>query len=376
LKPAKIENLKYRILWNWDCRTHWSVPGGAEIINSKDAFLENFKRLVDFMSEHELNGLILWGFLRETHGGVDAAIELCEYANDRDVRIIPGVGVNSYGGFWYTGNHEFSLDHWLAGHPELRAVGKDGKPFYWSWNKEIDPSMHTNACPSKIQMQQWHLRGVEWLFKTLPIGGVCFETGDIGTLCFCPDCRKKVSGREGEQGAVSFTDMRRTLPPLMEAAKRVAPAAWIIYATYKLWDSPLARLMPDLRQAMPEFAIAQWNYPHDPKNTLRDNLEEIEAFRNRIMPPFAHNIIYAAYGGHFPAHGMDGKPHYQLIARLCKRAAEMGIEGLTLYGEVSDSFDGSQKKRHNEINYLSLQEFSNNPLLSVEEFETKYRNKL
>ncbi|MFC1461912.1 hypothetical protein ACFLQR_05280, partial [Verrucomicrobiota bacterium] len=180
-----MPQLRNRILWNWDCRTHWDSPGGAEIIHSKDAYLANFERVIDFMSAHELNGLIIWGFLRDTHGGIDSALKLFEYANSRNVRIIPGVGVNSYGGFWYTGNHEFSLDHWLAKHPELRAKGKDGKPLYWSWPKGIDPSVHTNACPSRKETEEWYLRGVEWLFKTFPVGGVQFETGDIGTLCSC-----------------------------------------------------------------------------------------------------------------------------------------------------------------------------------------------
>ena len=346
------------------------------IIHSEEAYSANFKRLVDFMSEHELNGLVIWGFLRDTHGGVNAALELSEYADSMGVRIIPGVGVNSYGGFWYTGDHEFSLDDWLGKHPELRAIGKDGKPVYWSWPEGIDPSVHTNACPSKAETKEWYLSGIEWLFETFPIGGIFFETGDIGTLCFCQDCLKEAHHRGDEEGNVSFADMQRTLPPLVERAHRTKPDAWIIYATYRLWDIESAKLSSGFGRTIPEYALADWSYAHDPRDILIDNIDALKVFREGIRPPTKHNLIYASYGGHYPAFGMDGKPHYKQISRLCRKCSEMGIEGLTVYGEVSDSFDDSNQKRYSEINYLALQEFSNDPEMSVEEFEDRHRDRL
>ncbi len=58
--------LKYRILWTWD-----------RLIcdRTKKSFLGNYKKLIDYMSDHDLNGVILWGFLDDQHGGEEAAVE-------------------------------------------------------------------------------------------------------------------------------------------------------------------------------------------------------------------------------------------------------------------------------------------------------------
>jgi len=342
-------------------------------MRSENAYLSNYKRLVDFMADHQLNALIVWGFLRDTHGGESAALKLCEYAEARGVRIVPGVGVNSYGGFWYTGDQEFSLDGWLKQHPELRAIGKDGEPVYWSWPEGIDPSVHTNACPSKEETREWYLRGIEWLFEEFPVGGVCLETGDAGTLCHCKDCVREVPDRGKEKGNVSFPDMKRALPGLIERAHSIAPDALIVYATYSLWDSPLLNLAPGFGKSIPDYALAMWTYRHDPTDILRDNLDELRVFKDRLRPPVKHNLIFACYGGCAPAFGLHGRPQYRQISRLCKRISEMGLDGLTIYGEVSDSFSA---KGCNDINYLALQDFSENPRMKVEDFEDKHKSAL
>ena len=79
--------------------------------------------------------MILWGFLRDTHGGVEASKELCRYASRRGVRILPGVGTSGYAGYYYEGKNEFNADTWLARHPELRAVERNGDLPAASWNR-------------------------------------------------------------------------------------------------------------------------------------------------------------------------------------------------------------------------------------------------
>ncbi len=36
----------------------------------------------DFMADHKFNGLIIWGFLRDTHGGIKASKELCRFSDE------------------------------------------------------------------------------------------------------------------------------------------------------------------------------------------------------------------------------------------------------------------------------------------------------
>jgi len=121
--------LSYRMLWTWDHSTNWYLeqPGlqevGAANYYSKPAegFLADYKRLIDFMSRQRLNGLVVYGFLRDGHGGVDAAKEVARYGRARGVRVIPGVGINSYGGIYYEGRHRYNLGTWFVGRPSTPA---------------------------------------------------------------------------------------------------------------------------------------------------------------------------------------------------------------------------------------------------------------
>src|SRR5262249_37880267 len=106
-----VENpgLKYRIFWTWDHSTNWALgteglqENGAEnpYMKPPEAFLRDYKKVVDYMSDHKLNGLIIWGFLRDKHGGVKSAQELVQYAHERGVRILPGIGSSGFGGFFF-----------------------------------------------------------------------------------------------------------------------------------------------------------------------------------------------------------------------------------------------------------------------------------
>ncbi|HOC68353.1 MAG TPA: hypothetical protein PKO23_06055, partial [Candidatus Hydrogenedentes bacterium] len=62
-------------------------------VKSSEAYLTGFRRLVDYCSKNDIWGIVIWGFLRDAHGGVTAARDLCLYARDRGVSIVPGVGL-------------------------------------------------------------------------------------------------------------------------------------------------------------------------------------------------------------------------------------------------------------------------------------------
>jgi len=122
-------DLAYRTWWNWDHSTNWDLEqiGVQEIgvmnpyAKPADGFLSDFKRVVDFMSRNRIAAIAIYGFLRESHGGIEAAQELCRYATERGVRILPGIAINAYGGIVWEMEHEFNLATWLRKHPELAA---------------------------------------------------------------------------------------------------------------------------------------------------------------------------------------------------------------------------------------------------------------
>ena len=122
--------LPYRLFWTWDHSTNWYLEQvGIQEIGAmnyyskpKEGFLEDYYRLINFMSKNRINGVTIYGFLRDSHGGIEAAKELCLYAKERGVKILPGVGINAYGGIYFEGNHRYNLTNWLKEHPELRAV--------------------------------------------------------------------------------------------------------------------------------------------------------------------------------------------------------------------------------------------------------------
>ena len=118
--------LAYRTFWNWDHSTNWDLEqiGVQEIgvMNPygkpANGFLADFERCVDFMSRHRIAAITIFGFFRDSHGGVAAAQELCRYANERGVRIMPGVAINAYGGIVWEMDHPYNLATWLREHLE------------------------------------------------------------------------------------------------------------------------------------------------------------------------------------------------------------------------------------------------------------------
>ena len=119
----------YRLLWTWDHSTNWdpAQPGGQEdgcgnpYLKPPEAFVSDYERLIDFMADGGLNGLIVWGLLRDVHGGVKSAQRVCNHARKKGVRILPGVGIMAYGGVYYQGRHEFSMADWLEKYPEMSS---------------------------------------------------------------------------------------------------------------------------------------------------------------------------------------------------------------------------------------------------------------
>ncbi len=331
--------LAHRLFWTWDHSTNWYLEGagqqesGAANYYSKPggSFLEDYRRLIDFMVQVRLNGVVIYGFLRDRHGGVEAAREIARYGRERGVRVIPGVGINSYGGIYWEGNHRYNLGRWLTEHPELRAQSERELPF---------PVNHYGvlACPSKPANLAYHAEAIHWLCEEFEIGGINFESGDYG-ICQCPDCQ----ARRRDQGAWSLSDAAELFPPLVEAAKSARSDLWLIAEAYfdNLLDldvvGQLAGLPPEM---IGQYCINRRYWPRVRAELTAEHVRQL---------PFSANVVRTHMGSQW-----NGE-RYRLIARdfadLASLAARTGMRGMDVFGEVS-AFNVA-----NEINFLAYATF-------------------
>jgi len=352
--------LPYRLFWTWDHSTNWYLEQvglqeiGALNYYSKPAegFLEDYRRLVDFMSLQRISGVTIYGFLRDSHGGIAAAQELCRYAAERGVRILPGVGINAYGGIYWEGNHRYNLSTWLRQHPELRA--RLDKPIAFHlpelprlWFPETHYS--DTACPSRPENARYHEEAIQWLAETFEIGGINFETGDYG-VCVCPEC----AARRRADETWSLRDQAMLYPRLFEAARRSRPDLWLVSEAY--WDNildlgalaPLADLPED---AIYQFCINRSYWPKLKQGLTRQHVAHL---------PRPKNVLRTHMGSQW------NHERYELVARrfaeLMQLVYSAGMQGATIFGEVG-AFSTV-----NEINYLAFARFGYQADLSWEQF--------
>ncbi|MGQ9731723.1 MAG: hypothetical protein ACUVX8_10680 [Candidatus Zipacnadales bacterium] len=313
---ALSAGFEQRYLWTWDHRMDWSgrtagrtvMGGGGSYQKTAEEYVEDYERLIDFMVEHTtFNAIIIWGFLRDTHGGIEAAQHICKYASKRGVRIIPGVGTSGYEGYYFEGNHPYNISTWLAQHPELRALRVDGTP-------------HTALCPSKPENIAWLNEGCRWLFETFDIGGINFEIGDF-FVCYCADCRH---ARETIPGTAPdyYKDMALSTAPVATLAHKLSPDAWLTYATYTGFTREMAEKPPEWVSLIPEQIICQW--------TLTGMVNDV-AWPPGLKPPTRRNTGYLHWGNK-----STRSVHSFFVDRIrdvCHRAEQAGFVGLATYGE-------------------------------------------
>ena len=378
LDYTEIPKMKYRWFWNWDDRTNWDLldhdnvyipmqqlPKSDSVrawFKRPEAFVNNMKLVIDYMSEHKLNGLILWGFLRDNHGGIPAALEVCRYANERGVKIIPGAGIDRhYGGFYHEGNHEFNLETRAEQNPRLRSIDKNGKP---------EPR---TLCLELPENREWVERGFRWLYKTFPIGGVNVEFAEHST-CYNPECieaRKRQGGGESDFSK----DLARIVPFVMKTIHDVAPDTWMSYVTYGGFTREMKDKPPLHVSVAPGYAICQW--------TLTNMLTNLVPTRSRrtgaaqewtpglyespwpegLRPPGKNYIGYI----HWNAFYTSNQKGFFVDAyrEAARKAHRHGFQGLDTYGEESPEFPNV------ELSYLAFSEFTYNPDMSDAEFLAK-----
>ena len=378
-KPA----LKYRLLWNWDSRTNWrSTVEQMHAVHyqrynlieeGEVAFLAHFKRAIDYFSDHKLNGLIVWGFIRDDHGGLEAARELCRYGRRNNVRLLPGVCTEAaYGGFAYSKDSKFNLDHWTDQHPELRYKNSEGKYI-------------AGICPSKPENQAWLRQGTRWFFEQLPdVGGMNLENGDW-FFCWTEDCIEAKSKPENDPNF--FWDQLASYKPVIETAREVRPDAWMIFASYTGFseaaiEGAMAGAVktkralglateivypPRMLKQLPPSGVCQWTLtgmagPHAWPDDLTLPPGNIPEHIGYIHQSGAVSGLSdpAKWWGTAPGSGYEEV--CDIVRFVCSRIASTGMSGIAMYGERGAISPA------NDLNYLALEYFGWHPERTWEQF--------
>src|SRR5262249_3910795 len=114
---AAAAPIKTRMFWTWDHSTEWALnrPGAQTMgalkpyFRNRDAFENDYSKLLKWCGEHHIDAVVIWGLLRDVHGGVESAKKLCDVAAKHNVRILCGVGLCAYGGVYYDGWSPWSM---------------------------------------------------------------------------------------------------------------------------------------------------------------------------------------------------------------------------------------------------------------------------
>jgi|GEM_PF-2376133 len=371
---------QYRILWTWDLGSNWDISIGSKIRGSsgknfrREAFLNDYKRMVDFASRHHFNGIVIWGALRAHNDGVAQLKELVKYGREKGVRILPGVSAFSYGGVFYDpteqvawgidrqfGSHPYSLNTWLTKHPEYVSVDENGKPYPFG-------PMNILACPSRPENLEWFREALSWLYDEFDIDGIQVEVGDY-SVCHCPLCEERRKNRKIKRD-YSVEDMVNTYRAALEVSKAKKPDAWVICETYSGFTYPKDRQVDGNWQSMPvedrkllsdlpEDAILQWAADKAVGGYAT------EYWAEEIYTPMANNILRVHAGSQYATNG-PADWGVELIWQLVAEARRHHVNGVSIFGE--ESFLAPP----NEANYLAFEEACglgrDNPELSIEKF--------
>ncbi len=357
LQLVERAQLKYRWVRNWDSLPDWNMTHASRAdksLDNPDTRMSDLKGTIDFMSEHRLNGLISGRFPQDLSGGIAAAQEICRYAMERGVRILPRITLAKHRGFFYAGDDKFNIAAWTKAHPELRAVDRQGgfRDF--------------TLCPEKPENRAWLREGLQWLYQNFKIGGISLELGDL-FVCFSEDCKTARSSMGGNDPDY-YKDMARIVKFVAEEAHQLDPNSWISYFTGTGFDFDSVKDLvsapassaesvvspsfpPEFIKTIPEYAICQWDLTSMVKN---------KAWPSPFKASAKHNVGVLRFGG--VSAGSKNELYFKRIEEITHHAISSNLEGLGIDGEAS------LEQPSPELGYLAFSALSFNPAADMNEF--------
>jgi hypothetical protein len=315
----------HNMLWTWDSRMRWIPPlrkSDMPDMARPDSrfgyqyderfFIQNYKALIDAVSQWpEVPYIIIWGLLRDAHGGVRAAREVARYAEDHGVGILAGVGTSGYGGVYYEGDHEYNADVLLDRRPDLAVRNKQhvGSSIV---------SRGTTLNPVHPDVISWIQEGIDWLFETFPIRGVNLEIGDlfVGDDPEAARQRAEILHVQDDFFQALAAHYRLVVPGLIGKW----PDRLFTFATYSDCGQNVLRRNRGFLDYLPKELACQW--------TLSEAVESDGAEigePGRIHTGYSHLFCDAN-----ATHNLDLTAD---IAKMCRIALRRGLDGVIIYGE-------------------------------------------
>lgn len=312
------------ILWCWDSRMTWDDESGTVTGNmavsdrpfpymkKAESYVIGFRRLIDYCAINGICGIIIWGFLRDCHGGVKAAQDLCKYAADKGVSILPGVGLCSYGGYYFEGDHQFNLNTYLRKHPERISAADN---FGIKVSPVLDPSLKAN--------QDWWRDGLEWMLEHFKIGGIDFEMGDF--IVNLSAEAAKARAELGFEADGNILDIVVGTKNLMEHAVKLRPDNLFINSTYRGYHQIAG--FPKMNYLKPFPEQIAWEY------TLK-NMIKLADFPYEFLNAPEHRKYGYLHWMSTATNDVD-KDYVPDIASIFPGLHRLGFEFVGTYGELS-----------------------------------------
>lgn len=315
------------IWWTWDLRMRWAHG----FCRSPESFLENYRRCVDAAGRYGVDGIVVWGFLRDRHGGIETARAIVEYARDRGVAILPGFGVDDYGAAYCEGDSPYALNTYLRAHPEAQSRRADGSVHSNKWPPPFGNELLC-ACPSNEAILDFYGAALAWLVSTFALQGFQIEQGDSG-VCHCDTCRQKqrvILNLSGMAARTSLDAAARRIPHIVNKALPQRRNMTIITETYcGLTQRELDAIRPFLAQYPEDFVISWQCYDWG-------NFRWDDGVRN----PARHGCA-ALRTNNDASHGeWDDSRN---IARAVALAKASGLDMTYIYGEYPDEWPKTRR---------------------------------
>jgi hypothetical protein len=307
-----------KLWWTWDLRMRWA-PGFSA---SAESFIQNYTRAIDAAGRYGIEGIVVWGFLRDRHGGSEAAREIAGYGRRRNVSILPGVGIDAFGGPYCDGDFRFSLDRHLLVHPELQARRDDGSLAVHRW-PATDIVDHRLACPSQAVLLDFYREALDWLFNTFPLGGVQIEQGDTG-LCGCAACRARPRTLTSKCKSMALENLTARLPVLARHVLDRYPEALVIVENYSGLGHEDAQVVAPFLAPFPPAVYHSWQaYDGVGKFFLSEGSRS----------PAPHGCLAVRANGDFTEGETPDQDNIRRAVALARRA---GLDMTYIYGEYPD----------------------------------------